>query len=180
MGSIHLIIGPMFSGKTTKLIEISKSAKNSNTKFIALNYFKDVRYSNNKITTHDGLELDCIMIKNLKDILQSQDFIDSDLVLINEGQFFKDLREFCLDCIELNKTVIVCGLNGDFKMESFEEISEVIPICETIQYLISKCIICKDGTPASFTKRLIDNNEKVLIGSDEYYAPVCRKCHKST
>ncbi len=179
--SLHLIIGPMFSGKTSKLIEIAKNAKNTQKKYIALNFLNDKRYSTNKIVTHDGLELECIMVKNLFEAENLEVFKEAEIILINEGQFFTDLKNFCLKYLQdkYNKTIVVCGLNGDFKMRKFGEILDIIPFCETIQHLFTKCMKCKDGTPASFTKRIIDNEDKIIIGSNEYYIPVCRNCHKS-
>ena len=171
--SLNLIIGPMFSGKTTELLRVAKRLKSINNKVLLLNYSEDTRYSNTAMVTHDNEGLPCEFVNNLTKI--SIDTIcEYDVICINEGQFFANLVKFCMQCLKMNKSVYVCGLDGDFKQEKFGEILDLIPKCDTIIKLHSYCSICKNGTFAPFTKRITNSNEQKLIGTNEYI-PVCRR-----
>lgn len=168
--NLHLIIGPMFSGKTTELLRIAKRLKSINLKVLLLNYYEDTRYSTTEMATHDKTGLPCIFVNKLYEIKNMNDY---DVICINEAQFFEDLVSFCKDALEKNKNIYACGLDGDYKQEKFGYLLDLVPLSNTITKLHAFCSICKDGTPAHFTKRICNNNEQKLIGTDEYI-PVCR------
>jgi thymidine kinase len=170
LATLNLIIGPMFSGKTTELLRIAKRLKSINLKVLLLNYFEDTRYSSTEISTHDKFSLPCTHVKDLNDI----NYDDYDIICINEAQFFENLLIFCKNALLKNKTVYACGLDGDYKQNRFGEILDLIPLCDSITKLYAFCSMCKDGTHANFTKRIVDNDEQKLIGTNEYI-PVCRR-----
>tara|TARA_B100000085_G_scaffold208807_1_gene192633 strand:+ start:1014 stop:1559 length:546 start_codon:yes stop_codon:yes gene_type:complete len=180
--SLHLIMGCMFSGKTSTLINIAKKQKLVNKKVLIINFEGDTRYSSsNKITTHDNVSFDCIPCARdlLFFITQNHNYKSADIICINEGQFFDKLVEFCLQVVSDNKTVYVCGLDGDYLKRPFGEILNLIPHCETVCKLQALCMSCKTGTPASFTKKLTSSDDLVEIGSTETYMPVCRYCYEN-
>ena len=76
------------------------------------------------------------------------------------------------------KDIFVCGLDGDYLKRPFGEILNLIPHCETMSKLQALCMSCKNGTPASFTKKLINSGSLVEIGSTDIYMPVCRFCYE--
>ena len=99
------------------------------------------------------------------------------MVLINEGQFFNDLYDIVIKMVEeMDMTVYVYGLDGDFQRKPFGQILDLIPICDSVQKLQSFCAKCKDGTLALFSHRIVNDNSQILIGSAEQYVPLCRKC----
>ena len=103
--------------------------------------------------------------------------MNSAVLMINEGQFFDDLKEFVLDMVENHKkTVYVCGLDSDFQRNKFGQILDLIPYSDNIVKLTSLCMNCKDGTKAIFSKRITNNESQIVIGSDNYI-PLCRKCY---
>ena len=106
-----------------------------------------------------------------------KEYQESEVICINEGQFFQNLVQFCISACEAGKVVHVCGLDGDYLKRPFGEILNLIPHCETVYKLRAMCMGCKNGTFASFTKRIINSEKLVLIGSTESYMPVCRQCH---
>ena len=168
---LHLIIGPMFSGKTTELLRVAKRLQSINLKVLLLNYHEDTRYSTSEMSTHDRESLPCTFVKDLNKIeLLAKEY---GIICINEAQFFEGLVLFCKEQLKLNKTLYVCGLDGDYKQEKFGEILNLVPLCDTITKLHAFCKVCKNGTKAHFTKRLTEHNEQKLIGVDEYI-PVCR------
>jgi thymidine kinase len=178
--SIHLITGCMFSGKTSALINVAKMNKLFGKSVIVINYVNDTRYSDSdKVMTHSGISFDCVpCAKDLLFMLKEKSVItNADVICINEGQFFDNLVDFCNSMCNLGKEVHVCGLDGDYLRRPFGEILNLIPICDTYIKLHALCMNCKNGTSASFTKRITDSSELVVIGSEDTYQPVCRKCY---
>ena len=172
MGELHLIVGCMFSGKTTELLRIAKRLKSIGQKVALINYAEDTRYSTTDVTTHD--KYSCDIESHYTDKLDTLDARNYQVICVNEAQFFTGLKTFCIDLLKRSKIIYVSGLDGDFKQQPFGEILELIPMCNTITRLHAFCKICKNGNPAYFTKRLTDAKEQKLIGTEEYI-PVCRK-----
>jgi len=178
--SIHLVTGCMFSGKTSALINMAKMNKLLNKTVVIINYEHDTRYSSSdKIMTHSGTSFDCIpCAKDLLFMLSNEKCIQSaDVICINEGQFFDNLVDFCVNLCDLGKEVHVCGLDGDYLRRPFGEILNLIPLCDTYTKLYALCMSCKNGTYASFTKKIKETDNLIEVGSTELYIPVCRKCY---
>ena len=101
-------------------------------------------------------------LENLNDIKEKDDYVKADVIFIEEGQFFPDLFRFATTAADLdNKTVYVTGLDGDYKREVFGDICRLIPHAENVTKLKALCGICKDGTLANFTKRIVESRELI-------------------
>lgn len=174
-GKIKIFHGPMFSSKTSSLISAYYKWTQIGKKVIIINTILDNRYSNdNKMYTHDGKYIDCIKTENLFDI-DELIYKDADIILINEGQFFKDLVEFCLYNTEekYNKYVIVGALSGTFERKPFEVVSNLMAIADKSIRLYGFCKICNNGNKSLYSKRITDEKKLIVIGSDNYI-PVCK------
>jgi thymidine kinase len=181
-GYLELFIGPMFSGKTSKLLEIYKQYTFCNSEIIVVNHSSDNRYSDTMLSTHDKTMIPCVNTIKLMDLYKYSSILDvniekKNIVLINEGQFFQDLYEFVIQCLRENKKLYICGLDGDFRRKKFGQMLDLIPLCDKVTKLTSLCGICKNGTPGIFSLRLTNDSCQTLIGSDNY-VPVCRSCYK--
>lgn len=178
-GSIKIILGCMFSGKTSALITEYYEWTSIGKIPLCINYSGDNRYGNtNSMYSHNGKYIDCIKIDRLADV-DKKLIDDSEIILINEGQFFPDLVDYCkLWCDNYGKIITVCGLKGDYKREPFEQMTNLIPLAEEIENLHAYCKNCKNATLAHFTYRKSSETEKVVIGADNY-EPLCRKCYLS-
>lgn len=178
-GNIHLILGCMFSGKTSELIRIVQRYKCIDKKVLLVNYVEDDRYKDvnvtntEKVYTHDKVGYTCVSLENINELLKLTD--EYDVFAINEGQFFNNIYSVSKElCEKHNKDVIICGLDGDYKREHFRNnLLELIPISDTVEILTAYCCICKDETPARFSKRITTEKEQKVIGSTNYI-PVCR------
>ena len=182
-GYLELILGPMFSGKTTQLIQVYKKYAYIGKKIATINYDGDTRYDLSMLSTHDKLMIPCIQTASINELWNNCDNVhynevkEADVILINEGQFFEDLYECVLDMVEKhNKIVYICGLDGDFKRNRFGKVLDLIPYCDKIVKLKSLCSICKNGKPAIFSHRITDESLQIVIGSDNY-TPLCRSCY---
>jgi thymidine kinase len=194
-GYLELILGPMFSGKTSRLVEIYKQCKFCNISVTVINHTIDNRYDEELLSTHDKVKIPCIKTERLLDLwaesINLEDDIEiiprskdkckiriSEVILINEGQFFPDLEEFVRILLNDGKKVYICGLDGDFERKRFGTILDLIPLCDKVTKLTSLCSLCKNGTPGIFSMRLTNETDQTVVGSDNYI-PVCRKCYSS-
>ena len=178
-GYLELIMGPMFSGKTSKLIEVYKQCIFCNISVAVINYAGDTRYSNTMLSTHDMKMIPCMRGSSIREIVSEQRTCieASDVILINEGQFFTDIAEHVRHWVDAcGKRVYICGLDGDFERNAIGNLHELLPFCDKIEKLTSLCSSCKNGTRAIFSFRLTDEKEQIVIGSSNYI-PVCRKCY---
>jgi len=169
MAELNLIIGCMFSGKTTELLRIAKRLQSIEQKVLLVNYFEDKRYSKTEMSTHDKTSMPCVFIENLLEL----DLSEYTIICINEAQFFTNLKKFTINALSNNKKLYISGLDGDYQQNPFGEILDLIPMCDNITRLYAFCKVCKDSTKAHFTKRINSEKKQKLIGTDEYI-PVCR------
>ena len=173
-GRIELILGPMFSGKSTRLIGVIRKFTYKAKKTIMIKFYADKRFTEkSEVVTHDLLKYDSIECKNLREHFDK--IKNYDVIGIDEGQFFSDLVEVCEELALMKKTIIIAALNGDFRMEPFPVIAKIIPKADKIKLLKAYCFNCHKD--AKFTLRIVQSNETVLIGAGEAYKPACRECH---
>lgn len=178
-GYLEIILGSMYSGKTSRLIEIYKQCKFCNISVTVINHIIDDRYDDELLSTHDKVKIPCIKTKKLKNIwIEKNTIITSDVILINEGQFFEDLYDVVTEMLKQNKKIYICGLDGDFERKKFGQLLDLIPLCDKVHKLTSLCSLCKDGTRGIFSMRLTSETEQTVVGSSNYI-PVCRKCYSN-
>lgn len=170
-GHLELILGPMYSGKTTRLIQHYKAYKFIGKSIVVINYELDKRYSDTMLSSHDKTEIPCVFSSDLREEL----WLDADVVLINEGQFFPDLAQAVKNMVDNhNKHVYVCGLDGDFKRQKFGSILDLVPLCDRVEKLTAFCGKCL--APAVFSHRITSESGQVVIGANNY-VPLCRGCY---
>lgn len=173
-GKIKLIIGPIFSGKSTTLTTMVRKYSYKNKKTILVNHSGDKRYSNTgKIITLEKAQFDALVCTVIQEKIN--ELAQYDVIGIHEGQFFPDLVEQCEYLCSLGKIVIVSGLSGDFKMEPFDNITRLISKTDKVKLLKAYCYYCHKS--AGFTLRTVRSDSVILIGTAEAYRPVCKKCH---
>lgn len=174
-GRLELIIGCMFSGKSTELIRRLKRYKAIDKNVLVINSTKDTRSTEHVLKTHDDVTFNCIKTNNLNEVFMSKDFRNIEIIGIDEGQFFEGLYDFVLNALHLDKHVIIASLDGDSNQHSFGETLSLIPLADDVDKLKAFCMECNDGTPATFSKRIyMKNKGQELVGAGEYYRAVCR------
>lgn len=179
---IEIILGPMYSGKSTELIRrVSRYRyRETRNRIIIINHSSDKRPSSidgtingNSVQTHCGRRHDAIKTDCLMSVLEEAR--DHDVIGIDEAQFFPDLYDFVLELEQLNKVIIVAGLDGDSNRRPFGQILQLIPLCDGGDGLVKLTAMATDGSPASFTKRLVKSTDQILVGATESYAAVSRE-----
>ena len=173
---LNIIMGPMFSGKSTELIRLIREYKFIEKNILVIKHSSDdTRYAESKICTHDQQKEDCVSSNDLEIISETESFKNAEIIFIEEAQFFKGLCDFIkTNMEENNKSFIIAGLDGDFKREPFGELLKLIPYSNKVTKLNALCKYCKNGTEAPFTKRLTRSKKQHLVGGAESYASVCR------
>ena len=174
-GKLELIIGNMFSGKSSELIRRINKLKSINKKILVINYIGDNRYSSDSVATHDNLKINCLKLEKLANITHNM-IQQYDSFFIDEGQFFSDLYDCILKLVDVHhKHVVVSGLDGDSLRNPFGEITKLIPICDTVDKLTAYCCKCNNGTPAPFSKKKVaETKSSIDIGGADKYMSVCR------
>lgn len=174
-GKLELIIGPMFSGKSTELIRHIRMLKVINAAYMVIKPKMDTRYDANKIVSHNQDSEICIVTDDLEDI-SDESLNNIPYLIIDEGQFLRNLKSKVLYWVEtLGKNVIVGGLDGDFRRNPIGEILQLVPYADTYSKKTALCKMCNDGTPALFSHRASnENKDQICLGSTEIYMPLCR------
>jgi len=180
-GRLELIIGCMFSQKTTRMIERIRKHRFINKETLILTHGSDTRYGMNKIISHDLVHVDAYPMTTLMDIIDDKNdmyykILNADSVFIEESQFFDDIGEFVRYLVDtLGKYVCVCGLDGDYKRMPFANVVNLIPFADDVIKCYALCQECRDGTRAAFTRRKNASSCRLEVGADDIYEPVCRE-----
>jgi thymidine kinase len=181
--SLQIIIGPVQSGKTTDLILRLMTQHSIGKKVLYINSILDTR-SNEFFSTYN-LSIRDVPFDGVKlERLAGYDISKYDVIGIDESQFFDDLKVNVLEWVDTyGKMVLVYGLDGDYKRENFGQISQLLSYCDSVTKLKAFCMFCKkrgDSGFGIFSKRLVENSSDILIGGEEMYSPVCRRCYLSS
>lgn len=174
--SIELILGPMFAGKSSAIMTLVKKYNAIRYKVFVVTSSLDNRYANNnEIINHDFQRMKATQIDKLLPLLDSQEYKESKVIIIEEAQFFNDLYTFVTKSADYyKKHVIVVGLDGDSDRNPFGQILQLVPHSDKIQKITSFCTLCADGTPALFTFCTSAKKEQIQIGATDKYIPLCR------
>lgn len=173
IGSIEVIAGSMFSGKTEELIRRLKRAKIARQKVEIFKPEIDVRYSVNEVVSHDENSIQSTPVSNSANILLLSGNVD--VIGIDEAQFFdKGLVDVVVKLANMGIRVIVAGLDMDFKGEPFGPIPDLMAVAEYVTKVHAICVKC--GNIAQFSHRLSEKEQIVLLGEKDIYEPLCRGC----
>jgi thymidine kinase len=180
--SLELIIGPMFSGKSSAVLQRIRRAKAIGREVFIVTSIIDTRYNDSgcAVKTHDkeGVAAHGLGTQELAKIFKCVGY-DSPLIIIEEAQFFQGLYDFVLKAVEVDKKdVIVVGLDGDSDRKPFGDILQLIPIADKVIRLTALCKRCGDGTVALFSaliSGLEGKVEQIYVGGADKYLPMCRK-----
>jgi thymidine kinase len=177
-GYLEIFLGPMYSGKTSKLLDLYRQYEFCDLEVLVINHNDDHRYTEeNKIASHDKVMVPCVSVSELFQVPDSE-FIRVQVILIDEAQFFPDLVPWVARAIspEHLKSVYIASLDGDYKRQKFGSVLDLIPICDKVTKLSSICNFCRCRA-AIFTFRMTAETEQKVVGNDKYI-PLCRSCYR--
>ena len=184
--TIEVIMGPMFSGKTSELIRLVEREVYAKKKGAILKIAFDRRYSATQVVTHNGLRYDAYTVASsaegldkIKELAASDGL---DAIGVDEVNFFPEAIVGVLDRLADAKRVIACGLNLNFRAEPFATTMELAARADRVRYLSAVCVVC--GREATRTQRLIGGKPAprdspiIVVGGKEMYEPRCRSCYE--
>ena len=173
-GEIEAITGSMFSGKSEELIRRLRRAIIAKQRVQVFKPDVDDRFASAQVVSHSRWRLEAERVAKAADILARVD-PRTEVVGIDEAQFFdQDLVRVCGHLADLGKRVIVAGLDMDFRGQPFGPIPELLAVAESVEKVHAICARC--GAPASYTQRLSQAQEQVVVGAADIYEARCRKC----
>ena len=180
-GYLEIILGPMFSGKTTRLMETYHYYHTrQNKKCLILGHKIDDRYDKYKITSHDKKEfIDCVKCKNIEEFISmySSEIEHCNAILIDECQFFDDIT-MIMKLVNIGKHIFIFGLDGDANQRLFGNVYKLLPLCDKITKLNGRCHSCgiENGSIFSVCKADFKQETQIQVGGDEKYMSLCRNC----
>lgn len=181
-GSVEVITGSMFCGKTDELIRRLRRATIARQKVQVFKPAIDNRYAERRVTSHAGSDYEALPIAEASEILQQLEK-DTTVVAIDEAQFFKeDIIAVVQKLADSGVRVIVAGLDSDFRGEPFGPMPVLMALAERVDKLYAICMVC--GEAASRTQRLVNgkparyHDPVVIVGAAEMYEARCRQHHQ--
>ena len=175
-GTLEIITGPMFAGKTSALL---KKARSFNGEMVLIKPSFDTRYGICEIKTHDGVAAEAFNLTNTSEILNSPAINEAQAVFFDEIQFFTEpyFGGDVISCIAtlLNRglSVVCCGLDLNWKGEPFEIISKLKTIADRYTVLHAKCAVCNE--PALYTYKRGGSQSDIELGAADIYEPRCAR-----
>ncbi|CCW62957.1 unnamed protein product [Phytomonas sp. EM1] len=174
-GRIELIIGPMFSGKTSALMNRIKREIHALRTCYVIKYARETRYDVKNVASHDEVKFRAqVAVTRLSDLGDA--WKSYDVIAVDEGQFFPDIVSFCNKAADAGKIVLVSALDADYRREPFGQVCNLVAVCESVTKLSAVCVMCR-SRPASFSRRTADAEEQELIGGVDMYVATCRRCY---
>jgi thymidine kinase len=172
-GSIEVVCGSMFSGKTEELIRRVNRARIAKVNVEIFSPVADTRYDKSALVSHNLNSIPSKAVSKAAEILPLASHIQ--VVGIDEAQFFDDeLPSVCLTLADAGVRVIVAGLDMDFKGRPFGTMPQIMAIADSVTKLHAVCVKC--GQQAMYSYRLVPDDSKILLGEKESYEARCRNC----
>ncbi len=173
-GSVEVIAGSMFSGKTEELIRRVRRAMYAGLRVEIFKPSLDTRYSETRVVSHDEKSIVSTPVENASSILLLAAGVE--VVGIDEAQFFDDtLPEVCTGLADSGTRVIVAGLDMDFAGKPFGPMPALMAMAEYVTKVHAICVRC--GNLAHYSHRKIENDKVVVLGEKDIYEPLCRSCY---
>jgi thymidine kinase len=173
-GSIEVITGSMFSGKSEELIRRVRRAQIAKRKVQLFKPRLDERYSRSEIVSHSEMKMPSQVVEKAADILPLVEG-DTEVVGIDEGQFFDASIVSVADALaDRGLRVIVAGLDQDYRGRPFEPMPQLMAVAEYVDKTLAVCMRC--GAPANRSQRLVAREDRVVVGGAGEYEARCRRC----
>ncbi|MDR7420194.1 MAG: thymidine kinase [Armatimonadota bacterium] len=181
-GTIEVVCGSMFSGKTEELIRRVRRAQIARQRVQVFKHALDDRYGGQSLTSHNGARIEALPVTSSREILSCV-APDAEVVAVDEAQFLDEGIVSVASCLAARGVrVLLAGLDTNFRGEPFGPMPLLLALAEEVTKLQAICVKC--GAPASRTQRLVDGRPAhytdpvVLIGAQEAYEARCRRCHE--
>jgi thymidine kinase len=175
--SLEIVLGPMFSGKSSYALSYIRKQKAIGRNVVAVKPAIDKRYSQHEeIVTHNNDRVPCVIWDSTIPLTPNRFMLQADCVVVEEAQFFTGLPALCEYMLGIGIHLVLVGLDGDAHRKPFREILDCIPYANKVTKLSALCSVCKDGTEAPYTRYKPESSQstsQIDIGGAEKYEAVC-------
>jgi thymidine kinase len=161
----------MFSGKTTRLIEMHQYSNFEPFEKIAIKPLMDTRYHAGSVNTHSGIQLPGHRVSKPEEI---PTLVGNQIkeIFIDEIQFFGDsIYQVVLDLTLQGLRIVAAGLDKDFMGNDFGPMPRLKQFSNNHIFLKAKCEVC--GQPAAYTFRKSIGEAQIMIGHKDLYEARC-------
>ena len=175
---LELYIGPLVAGKSSSIIGILRRHAIIGRRTVCFTSSLDTRYSSEgHIISHDQVKYPAKALNTLLPEIDTDQFRQAHCIIIEEAQFFPDLKDFVLSAVETYDKYVICvGLDGDAERRPFGQILDLIPFADSVVKFKAYCSHCSDGTDAIFTHRKAGPSEtQISVGTAVEYEALCRR-----
>jgi thymidine kinase len=174
--TITLYMGPMKAAKTARAVQDAQKYALF-CKVIYVNPKVDIRSSDGVVRSRSGLNMECVTVERLYELLSLPAFKEASVVVLDEAQFFPDLKDFVVEHYD-SKSFIVASLDGDYKQGKFGQVWDLIPYARHIEKLLALCELCMNGNPAvcTITRTPLEGQVNVVGTTESVFIPVCECC----
>lgn len=174
-GSIEVVCGCMYSGKTEELIRQIRRCEFARQPYVTFKPRIDSRYSDQEIVSHNKEAIDSIVVDRASEIYKHITH-ETQVVGIDEAQFFdSEVIEVATKLAKNGRRVILAGLDTDWQGKPFGPMPELLAVADVIRKQYAICVVC--GEAATRTQRMVKNEDEVLVGSYKMYEARCREHH---
>jgi thymidine kinase len=173
--SLEIVLGPMFAGKSSYILSSLRRYEAIGWNILCITSNLDTRYEEGAIHSHNHERHSALSVSELMPIQRTNQYTEARLIIIEEGQFFRDLLAFVECAVDKHdKDVIVVGLDGDSNRRPFGDLLKLIPLCDKVTKLTAMCKRCEAPTKAIFTSRKNGSENIVSVGAEAEYEALCR------
>jgi len=173
LGWIEVITGSMFSGKTEELIRRLKRAQIAKQKVEIFKPAVDDRYDKSKVVSHDANAIPSRVVRNAREILESVDLKNTQVIGIDEAQFFDDeIVNVCNELANNGMRVIVAGLDMDYRGKPFGPMPYLMAVAEYVTKVHAICV--ETGNLAHYSYRKTADDDLIVVGEKDVYVPLSR------
>lgn len=184
VGTLDLIVGPMFAGKSSEVIRRVRRYRVTQVPVLVVHHALDTRYAatGGFVVSHDGVREPAHALQVLADVHGLPGYASAQVIMVEEAQFYApdDLVDTVRNMVDQDhKSVVVSALDGDWQRQPFGGVLRLLPLADHVTRLQALCAVCHDGTPAPFTQRWgaasSPGAQVVAVGGADMYRPVCRR-----
>lgn len=170
-GWIEVITGCMFSGKTEELIRRLNRATFATQRVALFKPAVDTRHAPEQVISHGQLRFPCVSVTSAAGILRNVG--DAQVVGIDEAQFFEtELVRVAERLADEGRRVVIAGLDQDYRGRPFDPMPQLMAVAEYVHKLHAICVVC--GAPANRSQRLVQQDDRFLLGTSDAYEARCR------
>ncbi|HVS62787.1 MAG TPA: thymidine kinase [Thermoanaerobaculia bacterium] len=175
-GSIEVITGGMFSGKSEELVRRLRRALIARQRIQVFQHQADTRSAPQRLVTRDNRELDAVTVSSSAELREKLAF-GVEVIGIDEAQFFdRDLVPLLQELADHGLRIIIAGLDQDYRRQPFGLMPELLAVAEYVDKMHAVCVRC--GSPAHYSQRIAGGEEQVQVGDGESYEARCRRCYE--